>query len=135
MQIPSSTAYSPPVNSAAGAKNVAQTDAAFAELLEGGDDPKKILAEIMKDGMSGYWAWQIKEMKKKAAEKVMQGMGVTAESIAAMPPDQRADIERKIMQEVERMVREHVENEARKKQGLAFEAAPAATATGVNLLA
>lgn len=95
---------------------VAQIDKQFKEMLSGGsDDPAEMLKEITSGGMKGYWAWQVKQLRAKAAEKILGQRNLTPEMIAALPPQQRADIEKQIMQEVERMVKQMIEEELKRK--------------------
>lgn len=91
-----------------------KTDGEFADLLKGGDDPKDMLAEITSGGFKGYWAWRVKEMKARIAQQVMGAMGVTREGLAQMSEDDRAEVERLIMREVARQVREMTSGQAAK---------------------
>ena len=122
------------------ARNVAQADAAFSALLNGTgqDDPAALLKEITSNGMKGYWAWEVKQMKQKATQEVMGAMGVSASDIAAMPDAQRATIEDKIMKAVEAKVKQMIQDDMNKKQkdslGIDLNAdASAGTGIGANL--
>ncbi|MDZ5646989.1 hypothetical protein [Nitrospirillum sp. BR 11828] len=96
-----------------------KTDSEFAALLQGGkDDPKATLAEITTGGVPGYWAWRLKELKAEIASRVMGQMGVTHQGLAAMSEDDRAEVERLIMREVARVVREMTTGQTRKGPGL-----------------
>ncbi len=110
------TAAASAAPSAAGGKaGGGSIESTFAAMLDASNDPKEMLHTITKDGMASMWAWQLEQIKKKAAEKVMQGMGVTRESIEALPEDERIDIMKRIMEEVERMVQQAMEEEMRKQ--------------------
>lgn len=89
-----------------GGLSVSQTDSAFADMLKGEDDPQTLLKDMTSGGVQGYWAYQIKQMKQKIAEETVRSTGLNAQDIAAMPADQRADLERQIMREVEQKVRQ-----------------------------
>ncbi|TWB38115.1 hypothetical protein [Nitrospirillum pindoramense] len=89
-----------------GGLSVSQTDGAFANMLKGEDDPQTLLKDMTSGGVQGYWSYQIKQMKQKIAEETVQSKGLTAQGIAALPADQRADLERQIMREVEQKVRQ-----------------------------
>lgn len=119
----------------AGTSDNKKTDDAFAELLAG-ETPEEMLHEMTKDGMYSLWSHQLKELKKKIAAEIMGGMGVSEASLKAMPADERAAIEKKIMEEVERRVKEMVENEMKKKNPLAgiSPGAPVDSATMGGLL-
>ncbi|MEC4594196.1 MULTISPECIES: hypothetical protein [Nitrospirillum] len=86
--------------------SVSQTDSAFADLLKGDDDPQTMLKDMTTGGYQGYWSYQIKQMKQKIAEDTLQSKGLTPQDVANMPADQRADLERQIMREVEQKVRQ-----------------------------
>ncbi|MDX1974728.1 MAG: hypothetical protein SFT92_03535 [Rickettsiales bacterium] len=107
-----------------------QTDNAFAALLEGtGDDPEAFLHKITSNGISGYWSWQIEQLRKKIAAEVMQENNVSQESLAKMDDAARTSLEQKIMDEVERRVKEMVENQMNneKKNGMPIRLTSAAT--------
>ncbi|ASG21567.1 hypothetical protein [Nitrospirillum viridazoti] len=106
-----------------------KTDSDFATLLRGGDDdPKATLKDITSGGMPGYWAWRMKELKAEIAARVMGNMGVTRQGLSRMSEDDRAEVERLIMREVARVVREMTTGQVRKGPGLedgaAISAAP-----------
>lgn len=66
-------------------------------------DPKtqealNMLKDMTDGGMQGYWKWMMKQIR----QKVMDEMGVTEASLAAMKPDQRAAVEKQIEDEVKR---------------------------------
>ncbi|MEA1649845.1 hypothetical protein UAJ10_12570 [Nitrospirillum sp. BR 11164] len=88
------------------ALSVSQTDSAFADLLKGDDDPQTMLKDMTTGGYQGYWSYQIKQMKQKIAEDTLQSKGLTAQDVSNLPADQRADLERQIMREVEQKVRQ-----------------------------
>ncbi len=88
----------------------------FAKWLGDNDDPATMLKKITSRGISSMWEWQLEELKKKVAAKVMQEMGVTPESLAAMSPDVRISLEEKIMKEVERRIEEAMLNGLEEKQ-------------------
>jgi hypothetical protein len=89
----------------------------FAKWLGEDESPAEILRKITSRGISSMWEWQMEELKKKVAAKVMQEMGVSPESLAAMSPEARMSIEEKIMKEVERRIEEAMRNGLEKKQG------------------
>ncbi|WP_148293884.1 hypothetical protein [Azospirillum sp. B4] len=106
------------VGGGSGSLSNAQTDSAFADLLKGDDDPQTMLKEMTTGGFQGYWAYQIKQMKQKIAEETMQSKGLTQQDLAGMPADQRADLERAIMREVEQKVRQMTSTGKNGKSGL-----------------
>lgn len=77
---------------------------------------KDTLLEITKDGMRSMWEWQIKELKQRIASQVMEEKGITKESLAAMPPEQKEAIMQAIMDEVQKRL-EVAMAEAAKKNG------------------
>lgn len=99
-------------------------DGSFAAMIGNlaEDDPAEMLKEITEDGIASMWKWQIKKLKEKVASEIMQEMSLTPEQIAAMPDAQRVSVEQKIMQEVERRVKEMIEQGMHKKKGLPFAA-------------
>lgn len=97
---------------------------AFASLLGGGgvsvtEEASTLLREMTEGGLAGYWKWMIKTMRERLRNEVMQGMGMTEEALAAMPADQRRDIEAKITEEVERRLKAWVEQQIKKQQDVA----------------
>ncbi len=116
MQISSLSQLRSSSSDAAKKNEKANHAASFMKQLNEKDDPAAILKKITSRGISGYWEWQMEELKKKVAEKVMQEMGVTPESLAAMSPEARMSIEEKIMKEVERRIEEAMRNGMEKKQ-------------------
>ncbi|MEA1677780.1 hypothetical protein [Nitrospirillum sp. BR 11163] len=110
----------------------AQTDSAFADLLKGDDDPQTMLKDMTSGGLQGYWSYQIKQMKQKIAEDTLQSKGLTQDDVAKMPADQRADLERQIMREVEQKVRQMTASGKDGKSGLEDAAQMAADGSGQN---
>lgn len=110
--------------------STAQTDSAFADMLKGDDDPQSILKDMTSGGMQGYWSYQIKQMKQKVAEDTLQSKGLTEADVANMPPDQRADLERTIMREVEQKVRQMTNADKNGKTGLLDSGGQGAATTG-----
>ncbi len=82
--------------------------------------PEEILEAITKNGVTSLWEWQMQELKKKVAAEVMAAMGITPEQLAAMPEGKRMDIEAKIMQEVERRIKDMMAENMRKKDETGF---------------
>ncbi|MBB6253499.1 hypothetical protein [Nitrospirillum iridis] len=101
-----------------GSLSNAQTDSAFADMLKGDDDPQTMLKDMTTGGLQGYWSYQIKQMKQKIAEDTLQSKGLTTGDVANMPADQRADLERAIMREVEQKVRQMTSSGKDGKNGL-----------------
>ncbi|MEE3626416.1 hypothetical protein UCD39_20935 [Nitrospirillum sp. BR 11752] len=66
-------------------------------------------------------------MKAEIASRVMGQMGVTRQGLAAMSEDDRAEVERLIMREVARVVREMTTGQTRKGPGLEDAAPDAGT--------
>ena len=77
--------------------------------------PEEILKAITENGITSLWQWQMEELKKKVAADIMAEMGITPEQLAAMPDTQRMSLEAKIMQEVERRIKDMVAENMRKK--------------------
>lgn len=101
---------------------------AFASLVGaagGGEAPDatdqawELLKEMTGGGLQGYWKWMIKTMKERLRADVMGDMGVTDQSLAAMPEAQRNDIEQKINEEVERRLKAWMEKQLHKQQDTA----------------
>lgn len=103
-------------------KNTQGEAGMFSSLVEGAsakDEALKLLREMTEGGLAGYWKWMIKTMRERLRDEVMQGMGMTEEALAAMPADQRRDIEAKITEEVERRLKAWVEQQIKKQQDVA----------------
>jgi len=77
--------------------------------------PEEILKAITENGITSMWQWQMEELKKKVAAEVMSEMGITPEQLAAMPETERMNLEAKIMEEVERRIKDMVAESMRKK--------------------
>ena len=75
-----------------------------------------MLSEVTGGGAAGYWAWQIKQMREKAASEVMASMNLTADKIAAMDTKTRVATEEKIEQLVEQKVKQDIAEDSKKKQ-------------------
>jgi hypothetical protein len=103
------------LSSGVNANALAKADRQFADLFADDDDPLKELADITSGGAQSMWAWELKQIKKKAVQQVMGSMGVTQDSVAAMSPKQRLDMENKILKAVEQKVKEMM-REAMEKQ-------------------
>jgi hypothetical protein len=100
---------------------LANIDQAFNELFEvNTDDPAEMLKKITENGIQSLWKWQVAQLKKRVAEQVMSEMNLTREQIAALPPEQRVEIEKKIMDEVEQRVKQLIEEGMRKKKSDPF---------------
>lgn len=97
----------------------ANTDSEFNQLLQGADSsaaPADILKDITSGGMAGYWAWQIKQMEQNITQQVMSENNLTADQVAKMPADQRAEVEAKIIKEVKHRLEMWMDEELRKKK-------------------
>ena len=93
------------------------------------EDPAAMIRDITRDGMKGYMKWQMEELKKKVAAKVMQQMGITTEDLQKMAPEVRKNVEDLIAKEVERIMRQMIAEQMQKENKSAFPMAQAA-ATG-----
>ncbi len=93
-----------------------QIDKEFNEIFEDVKDSYDTLKEITSKGAEGYWSWQLKNLKKKIAEQIMGEMGVTKESLAKMPSEERIRQEKLVMDELKKRIEEIVRNEIKKEQ-------------------
>jgi hypothetical protein len=66
----------------------------------GTQDALSMLKDMTDGGMTGYFKWMVKQIR----EKTMESMGVTEESLAAMPEGQRTAMEQKIEEAVKKDV-------------------------------
>ncbi len=98
------------------AAQVADADSRFADLLASSDDAKTTLSEITSGGATGYWAWQMKQLRQQIAGEVMGDMNLTPAQIAAMPAAQRFAVEQKIEQAVEQRLRLALQEEMKRRQ-------------------
>jgi hypothetical protein len=103
------------------AAEAAATDASFQQLLGSSDDDsadqaKQMLADITQGGATGYWAWQVQQMKQQAATQVMGSMDLTPAKIAAMDTSDRVAVEQKIEQLVEQKVKQEIAADSQQKQ-------------------
>lgn len=80
----------------------------FMEFLET-DTPQEAIRKITEDGLQGYIAWKIDQLKAKVTEQVMGEMGLTVDKLNAMEAGERAEIEEKIMREVQRRLEMMIE--------------------------
>lgn len=99
---------------------LAGVDKAFNDLIGKSDSPEDMLKDITAKGVDSLWKWQIKKLKEKIAAQVMQEMNLSPAQIAAMPAEQRMSIEQKILEEVERRVKQLVEQGLQKKNPDSF---------------
>lgn len=60
------------------------------------------LREMTSGGIEGFWQWMMKELRKD----VMEEMGVSEASLAAMDPEQRAATENAIEEEVQKRLKQ-----------------------------
>lgn len=90
-----------------------ETQAAFDALFDGteSDDPATLLHEIVGDGLNGYWRWKIKRLIREIAERVMAEQGLTREGLATLPPEERAQKQRAVLEEVARRLRDALRQE------------------------
>ena len=96
------------------------TDQSFQQLIGDDDDSsdgaEQALAEITQGGATGYWAWQVQQMKQQAAAQVMGSMNLTPDKIAAMDAKDRVATEQKIEQMVEQKVKQEIGDNSKQKQ-------------------
>lgn len=91
----------------------------FMEFLEA-DTPREAMRKITEDGLQGYIAWKIDQLKAQITARVMGEMGVTIDALNTMEAGRRAELEEKIMREVQRQLEMMIEEgikEGAKKQG------------------
>ena len=116
-----------PYVAAAAAKSSGRPDAAradavgqaFAELLGKEEDsgPGALLSEITRDGIAGYWAWQVEQLRRRIAGEVMDEMDVTEDKLRTLPPEERAQIQEKILREVERRLELAMKEKEKEEEG------------------
>jgi len=94
------------------------------------DSPRDVMRKITENGLSGYIAWKIDQIKAQVTAQVMGEMGVTIEALESMEAGKRAELEEKIMREVQRrlemMIEEGTKNSNTAKDGETTAAAPGA---------
>lgn len=90
------------------AEKSTEKSSGFDALLDG-QSPEEILHEIVKDGVQGYAKWQMKKLEEKVREQVMSEMGITKDALGSMNANERAETEKKIMDEVARRLKEMIE--------------------------
>ncbi len=122
---------------------ISSTDKAFQGLLSGSSESAEdTLAEITKNGMNGYMAWQVKQLQEKITGQVMSSMHLTPDKIAAMPAAQRVAVEQQIMQQVAQELKQQMAEQMKKKNPNALgldmmdsSGSSMVTSGGVNILA
>jgi len=121
------------LNSSGTSLSNAAVDSEFAALLKGDDDPRQVMQDITKNGLSGMWKWQVKELEKKIAQDVLGEMHITSADLNSMQADQRAKVEKQVMKEVERRVKQLIGDSAAKQEaGATDPAQQAANAAAGN---
>lgn len=94
----------------------AKRDARFAELLSETDEAKAALAEVTGGGIQGYWAWKMKKLREDITGQVMSEMNMTPEKLAALPPEERLAMLKKIEDMVAERMKLAMQEEMKKKQ-------------------
>jgi hypothetical protein len=92
------------------------------------EEAKQMLHDMTAGGLDGFWKWHIKQLREKITDEVMQGMGITKDSLAAMPAEQRMAVEKAINDEVEKRLKEALAKELEKGKQAADATAGAAEA-------
>lgn len=121
------------VDNTAKKNDPASVDSAFAALLAGETD-EQVLHNYGGKGIDGMMAERIKALKKKITEEVMASKNLTVEEIATMPADQRINIEKQIMDEVQQKLVEAMREEMRKKDGTLLGSATPVDPDGMAIL-
>lgn len=107
-------AYTPSLAGAMGGSYLAQSGSDFAAYLTE-QTPEALLSSITEDGVRGLMKWKIEEMKRKITQEVMTSKNLTADDLEAMEPQERAAIEKLIMQEVQEQLKRAI-NEQMKRE-------------------
>jgi len=94
--------------------NTSAIEEQFAEYLHE-DSPEEILKKITEKGVQSLLEHKIDQMKKDATERAMASRGVSEADLAAMDPQDRTDMMQAIMDEVQRMIKQAM-NEQMKRE-------------------
>lgn len=115
-----------------------QLEASFAEYLHLDEPtPEEVLSKITKNGVQSLLEHKIEMMKKKITEQVMASKGITADDLAAMPPEEQLAVLKAIMEQVQEMLRQAINEQMKKehKTELGFIDAPVDTNVMREMLA
>lgn len=85
----------------------------FADLLKV-EDAKETIRELTENGMQGMWEWQMQQLKSKIAGDVMAELGIDEDDLESMAPEARLDLERRIMDEVQKRLEAIMADESKK---------------------
>lgn len=110
------------------AAEVRQTDKDFAALFAD-ETPESTLKKITEDGLQGMMKWKVDQLRKQIAEKSLASRGLSLDDIAALPPEQRVQIEKQILDEVAQKLKQAISEQMKKEtgNGLGFFESPADT--------